>query len=121
MPDSDQVKAALTALVDGEVDSEDGDRAARVAGRDDSTAGRRVIEERGDDADDYRTVIERATQAIDDLDEAVAFVETFGVGRLEAAVAQADHEVSGLADEGRAALRAFRRYRDAAGGTDTEV
>ncbi|MFU1780333.1 hypothetical protein ACM16X_03010 [Haloarcula japonica] len=120
MPDSDQVKAALTALADGEVDSEDGDRAARVASRDDSTAGRRVIEERGDDAD-YRTVIERATQAIDDLDEAVAFVETFGIGRLEAAVAQADHEVSGLADEGRAALRAFRRYRDAAGGTDTEV
>ncbi|KAA9396829.1 hypothetical protein Har1130_03170 [Haloarcula sp. CBA1130] len=117
MADTDQVKTALTALADGEGDNgDDGGRATRVADReDDSSAGRMESHETGGDAD-YRTVIERATEAIDDVDAAVAFVETVGVGRLEAAVEQAEHEVSGLADEGRAALRAFRRYRDAAAG-----
>ncbi|MDQ2073100.1 hypothetical protein ACODNH_06475 [Haloarcula sp. NS06] len=117
MADSDQVKAALAALADEEGDnSDDGDGATRVADREGgSSAGRMGTHETGGDAD-YRTVIERATRATDDLDDAVAFVETFGVGRLGAAVAQAEHEVSGLADEGRAALRAFRRYRDAAAG-----
>jgi nitrate reductase assembly molybdenum cofactor insertion protein NarJ len=120
MADSDQVKAALTALADGEVDSDDGGGATQLADRDTSGMGRTVRDEADDDAD-YRTVIEQATAATDDLDAAVAFVETFGVGRLEAAVAQAEHEVSGLADEGRAALRTFRRYRDAAAGADVEV
>ena len=117
MADSDQVKAALAALADEESDnSDDKGNAIGVADREDGcSAGRIGTRDTGGDAD-YRTVIERATEATDDLDEAVAFVETFGVGRLEAAVAQAEHEVSGLADEGRAALRAFRRYRDAAAG-----
>ncbi|EMA15733.1 hypothetical protein BDK61_2980 [Haloarcula quadrata] len=116
MADSDQVKAALSALADGNGDSDDGDKSIRAADReDDSSTGRIGAHETGGNAD-YRTVIERATRATDDLDEAVAFVETLGVGQLEAAVAQAEHEVSGLADEGRAALRAFRRYRDAAAG-----
>ncbi|KAA9406375.1 hypothetical protein JZX76_09210 [Haloarcula hispanica] len=117
MADSDQVKAALAALADGEGDnSDDGGGTMGIAdGEGDCSAGRIGTHDTGGNAD-YRTVIERATQATDDLDEAVAFVETFGVGRLEAAVAQAEHEVSGLADEGRAALRAFRRYRDAAAG-----
>ena len=116
MADSDQVKAALTALADGKGDSDDGSESTRAADREDgSSAGYTGTHETGGDAD-YRTVIERATRATDDLDDAVAFVETSGVGRLEAAVAQAEHEVSGLADEGRAALRAFRRYRDAAAG-----
>lgn len=118
MADSDQVKAALTALADGEVDSDDGGGATQLADRDKTDVGRTATDE-VDDAD-YRTVIEQATVATDDLDAAVAFVETFGVGRLEAAVEQAEHEVSGLADEGRAALRAFRRYREAATGTDVE-
>ncbi|EMA06817.1 hypothetical protein SAMN05443574_105246 [Haloarcula vallismortis] len=115
MADSDQVKAALAALADGEgQNSDDRGETARVAVRQDgSSSGRMKAHDTGGDAG-YRTVIERATQATDDLDEAVAFVETFGVGRLEAAVEQAEHEVSGLADEGRAALRVFRRYRDAA-------
>jgi hypothetical protein len=52
------------------------------------------------------------------LDAAVAFLDAFGVDRLETAVAQAEHEVSGLCDDGRTALRAFRRYRDAATGAD---
>jgi hypothetical protein len=117
MADSDQVKAALAALADGEDDnSDDASGAMRVADREDGcSAGRIGTCDTGGDAD-YRTVIERAIEATDDLDEAVAFVQTFGVGRLEAAVAQAEHEVSGLADEGRATLRAFRRYRDAAAG-----
>ena len=113
MADSDQVKAALSALADGSDDSDDGDKSIRVADRKGNSAGRMGAHETDDDAD-YRTVIKRATRATDDLDDAVAFVETFGVGRLEAAVAQAEHEVSGLADEGQAVLRAFRRYRDAA-------
>ena len=120
MTDSDQVKAALTALAAGEADSDDSGGAAQLADQDDSTVDRTATDETGSDAD-YRTVIERATQATADLDEAAAFVEAFGVGRLETAAAQAEHEVSGLADEGRAALREFRRYRNAAAGTDTEV
>lgn len=115
MADSDQVKAALAALADGGADSDDDCGATRVADRDDSSADRTVTDDTGDDAD-YRRVIEQATEATSDLDTAVAFVEAFGVSRLETAVAQADHEVSGLADEGRAALREFRRYRDAAAG-----
>ena len=116
MADSDQVKAALTALAAGEVDNDDGGEATRATDREDGcSTGRIGTRDTGGDAD-YRTVIERATEATDDLGEAVTFVETFGVGRLETAVTQAEHEVSGLADEGRAALRAFRRYRDAAAG-----
>ncbi|NLV13750.1 hypothetical protein [Haloarcula argentinensis] len=117
MADSDQVKTALAALADGEGDNSDGGGGAtRAADREGgSSAGRMEAHETGGDAG-YRTVIERAIRATDDLDEAVAFVETVGVGGLEAAVAQAEHEVSGLADEGQAALRAFRRYRDAAAG-----
>jgi hypothetical protein len=116
MADSDQVKAALSALADGEGGNSDDSGVARVADREgDSSAGRMGAHETDADAD-YRTVIERATRATDDLDDTIAFVETVGVGRLEAAVSQAEHEVSGLADEGRTALRAFRRYRDAAAG-----
>ncbi|MDS0220686.1 hypothetical protein NDI54_04885 [Haloarcula sp. S1AR25-5A] len=117
MADSDQVKAALTALADGEGDSDDEGRATQLADRDNSGADQGATDELDTDAD-YRTVIEQATAATDDLDAAVAFVETFGVERLEAAVEQAEHEVSGLADEGRAALRTFRRYRDAAAADD---
>jgi hypothetical protein len=118
MADSDQVKAALTALADGEAESDNGET-NRGIGRDHNSGSWGPGDEPDGDGD-YRTVIERAAQATDDLDGAVDFVETFGVGRLETAVAQAEHEVSGLADEGRTALRAFRRYRDAAAGTDAE-
>ena len=117
MAESDQVKAALAALADGEAD-EDG-AAARAADREADSATRTATDETEGDAD-YRTVIERATKATSDLDAAVAFVEEIGVGRLEAAVAQAEHEVSGLAEEGRAALHEFRRYRDAAAGAGSE-
>lgn len=120
MADSDQVKAALTALADGEVDRQAGVEPAPVGDRVDGGAGQPAATADESDAD-YRTVIERATDATEDLDAAVAFVETVGVGRLEAAVAQAEHEVSGLADDGRAALRAFRRYREAAAGSDAEM
>ncbi|MGB9931276.1 hypothetical protein [Haloarcula amylolytica] len=119
MPNSDQVKAALTALADGEDDSDEGG-STQLADRDDTVAGRMPTDGMDDDAG-YWTVIERAVRATNDLGEAVAFVEAFGVGRLEAAVDQAEHEVSGLADEGRAALRAFQQYRDAAAGTDAEA
>ncbi|RLM97359.1 hypothetical protein [Haloarcula sp. Atlit-7R] len=116
MADSDQVKAALSALAAGEGNSDDRGQATRAADREgDSTTARMATDETGGDAG-YQTVIERASRATDDLDRAVAFVGTFGVGQLQAAVEQAEHEVSGLADEGRAALRAFRRYRDAAAG-----
>jgi len=120
MADSDQVKAALTALADGEIGCDDDGKATQRAGWDDGSVSREAADETGGDAD-YRVVIERAAEATSDLDDTVAFVETFGVGRLETAVAQAEHEVSGLADEGRAALREFHRYRDVATGTDDEL
>ncbi|WP_336336947.1 hypothetical protein [Haloarcula brevis] len=113
MADSDQVKAALAALADGEGD----DGTTAVAERNGGGANRATTDGTGDEAD-YRAVIQQASDATDDLDAAVAFLDTFGVDRLEAAVAQAEHEVSGLADEGRAALRAFQRYRDAATEAD---
>jgi len=120
MADSDQVKAALTALADGEIGCDDDGKATRRARWDDGSVRRETADEADCDAD-YRVVIERAAEATSDLDDAVTFVEAFGVGRLETAVAQAEYEVSGLADEGRAALREFRRYRDAATMTDDEL
>ncbi|MEF8829225.1 MAG: hypothetical protein V5A15_05085 [Haloarcula sp.] len=119
MAESDQVKAALAALADGEVASDDDGGATRVVARDDSSANRTATGDTGGDAD-YRTVIEQATEATSELDAAVAFLEEVGVGRLEAAVEQAEREVSGLAEEGRAALREFRRYRDAAAEAGSE-
>jgi hypothetical protein len=120
MTDSDQVKAALAALADGEIGSDDDGKSTRRACWDDGSVSWEATDETDGDAD-YREVTERAAEATSDLDDAAAFVETFGVGRLETAVTQAEHEVSGLADEGRAALREFRRYRDAATGTDDKL
>ncbi|MFB6223214.1 MAG: hypothetical protein ABEH86_06025 [Haloarcula sp.] len=119
MPDSNEVKAALATLVTGEAESEERTRASQLASEYSDDPDYPAARDVGEDSD-YRTVIERATEATTDLDAAVAFVETVGVDRLDAAVEQAEHEVSGLADEGRAALHAFREYRDAAAGPSAQ-
>jgi hypothetical protein len=55
---------------------------------------------------------------VDDLDAAVEFIECVGVDELAAAVERAEHEVSGLAADGRDALAAFREFRRAATDDD---
>ena len=59
-------------------------------------------------------VIERADAATDDLDAALAFVESVGVAELECAIERAE-DPSRVA-RGKRALRAFRRFRRAAAG-----
>lgn len=103
MTDSEQAKAALAALADGETADEP--TATAVQQRNAS----------GDGAD-YRRIIERATRATQDIDAAAEFVETVGLDRLETAVETADREVSALAAEGRDALATFERFRVAAQG-----
>ncbi len=63
---------------------------------------------------DDRDVIERATAALDDLDAAVAFVETIGLEALESAVEATDDPE--LETRGKRALDSFRRFRQAAAG-----
>ena len=144
MTDSNQVKEALAALADGKAgqdDRTDGPSAAKTAdssavrerSRHRTGADQQTDSGRGTGADqqtdsgrrtgadrptEYRAIIERASNATDDIDAAAAFVEEIGVTRLETAVAEAEREVSGLADDGRVALAAFERFRAAADGTD---
>ena len=67
---------------------------------------------------DDREVIERATAALEDLDSAVAFVETTGLDALESAVeATVDPE---LEIRGKRALDRFRRFRRAAAGEHSD-
>ena len=122
MTDSKQVKAALAALADGD--------APRKVETDESTAGRasasslsREDSESGavsGQPAEYRAVIKRASKATDDVEAAAAFVEEVGVARLETAVADAERELSGLAEEGQDALAAFERFRAAADGSTGE-
>jgi hypothetical protein len=63
---------------------------------------------------DHRTVVERADAAVEDLDAAAEFVETFGVAELERAVAAVTDPA--LRERGERALAAFRRFRAAAAG-----
>lgn len=57
-------------------------------------------------------VIAQAVAAIDDLQAAVSFVETVGLGELERAVASVDDPST--CERGERALETFRRYRRAA-------
>lgn len=59
-------------------------------------------------------VIERADAATDDLDAALAFVESVGVAELERAIERAEDPTR--VARGERALRAFRRFRRAAAG-----
>ena len=110
MTDSEQVKAALAALASGET-AESTDDTARPETLPDSRSGEEAA---------YRRVIERAVAATDDIEAAATFVESVGLDRLEAAVERAEHEVSGLATDGREALAAFERFRVAAAGPREE-
>ncbi|WP_324663115.1 hypothetical protein [Haloarcula sediminis] len=104
MTETEQVKAALAALADGETR-----RSPPEA------SGGQAVKDRPEPTD-YRVVIERAVTATEDVDAAAAFVESVGLDRLERAVKRAEREVSGLADDGREALATFEEYRVAAGG-----
>ncbi|WP_281196179.1 hypothetical protein [Halorubrum sp. F4] len=67
----------------------------------------------------YAAVIDEADAARADLRRAAGFVEAVGLDRLDAAVAEADRAGAGdLADRGREALEAYRRYRTVAAGGD---
>jgi len=112
MADSEQVKAALAALADGETAGSGND------GGESAANPRDVGPET--EAADYRAVIERAVRATDDIEAAAEFVASGGLEELEAAVETAEHEVSGLAAEGRGALAAFERFRVAADGPVAE-
>lgn len=86
---------------------------ARTASSENESAGTTA---RTDDHATFRETIERATVAIEDVDDAAAFVTDVGVDELERAVERADQSVSACADDGRRALDAFRAFRDAAAG-----
>ncbi|MBV0901478.1 hypothetical protein [Haloarcula salina] len=119
MVDSEDVRAALAALASGEAESADGFgeiELARTPNQGD--APERPRPESG--PNDYRAIIERASAAVEDLDAAAAFAEEVGVDALDAAVRQAEREVSALAGDGRAARAAFRRYRHAARDGESE-
>lgn len=109
MTESEQVKAALAALADGETCN------SPPAETDVRTAGEQS--EPTESVTSYRAVIERAVAATEDLDAAAAFVESVGLDRLETAVGRAEREVSGLAADGREALATFERFRVAAQGS----
>ncbi|MDS0281154.1 hypothetical protein [Haloarcula onubensis] len=130
MTESEQAKAALAALAAGESAGQSGSGTSGTTGRargdscESATDGPATppglldsdhVADIGPDAD-YRTVIERAVTATEDLDSAAAFVESVGLDGLEEAVRQAEREVSGLADDGREALATFERFRVAAQG-----
>lgn len=67
----------------------------------------------------YAAVIDEADAARSDLRRAAGFVESVGLDRLAAAVAEADRAGDDdFADRGREALAAYRRYRTAASGAD---
>jgi len=120
MADRTQIKSALAALAEGDA-PRDGAADERVSGRSVDNSPARECEGVGTVADQparYRTVIERATNATDDIESAAAFVEAVGVATLETAVADAERELSGLTDDGRAALAAFERFRAAADGSE---
>ncbi|WP_254273716.1 hypothetical protein [Haloarcula marina] len=114
MSDSDEVKAALRALADGE-ESTPGDAAW---GETDPVPAPRS--EPAGEAGDYRAVIDRAIRATEDVEAAAAFVDSVGLDSLERAVERAEREVSGRAREGRDALAAFQRFRAAAGGQERD-
>jgi len=128
MTESEQAKAALAALANGECErsaeapSERRERAATRARDDpfewgaDGTASQTAAE-RADAVGDYRAVIERAVEATEDVEAAAAFAESVGRDRLEAAVERAEREVSELAGDGREALETFERFRAAATGS----
>lgn len=150
MTESEQAKAALAALAEGESERCEGlsDEQTEGARGETDPLGRErgahrptseTAQERGDvfewgpdetasQADseradvsaDYRAVIERAQAATEDIEVAAAFVESGGLERLEQAVTQAEREVSGLAEDGRAALATFERFRAAAAESVTE-
>jgi len=104
MADSKQVKAALAALADGETREAAMGQTGPTGDADGSGNG------------EYRAIIHRATSATEDIEAAAEFIEAVGLDRLEAAVEAAEHEVSGLAAEGRGALATFERFRVAAEG-----
>jgi hypothetical protein len=125
--ESDQVKAALTVLAQNERDQpaeQPAERTVSDAGPDSDDGfewghngtGTATTSERADASADYRTVIERAQVATEDIEAAAEFVESVGIDRLEEAVAQAEQEVSELAADGRAALATFERFRVAMAG-----
>jgi len=108
MADSEQVKAALAALADGE-----------TAESKTETTTSTSMEWHGSPSEErvaYRRIIERADAATADIEAAAEFVESVGLDRLETAVERAEHEVSGLAADGREALATFERFRVAAEG-----
>jgi len=129
--ESEQVKAALAALAEDECEQRGEppeERAVSDANPEpgdvfewgpDGTASE-TASERVDASADYRAVIERARAATEDIEAAAAFVGEVGLDRLEEAVAQAELEVSGLAEDGRAALETFERFRAAAAGLAEE-
>jgi len=129
MADSEQAKAALAALAEAEHRAGGGasdrtgherDGSHEPAGTETAVRQASSTATRTDEGTAYRTVIERAVAATDDLDAAAEFVDSVGLDRLESAVETAEHEVSGLAEDGRAALATFERFRIAAEGPVTE-
>lgn len=144
--ESEQVKAALAALAEGEPargtatgkhgrQRREQDGPERGGGPPDERTGGGVAHAQGTAfgwgangtaaqadtgeggvATDYRAVIERAADATEDIEAAAGFVESVGLDRLEWAVERAEHEVSGLAADGREALATFERFRAAAAG-----
>ncbi|OYR40482.1 hypothetical protein DJ82_03845 [Halorubrum sp. Ib24] len=65
----------------------------------------------------YAAVIDEAEAARTDLRRAAGFVESVGLDRLEEAVAAAERDGDAAAAErGRAALSAYRGFREAAAG-----
>lgn len=105
MTDPDRAREALAGLAAGEFATP-----ADAERRDD-----------GRPTDDYRAVVERAAAATADLSAAAAFAEEVGLDELERAVQRAEREVSDVAGDGRRALAAFERYREAAGDERGEV
>lgn len=137
MTGSEQAKAALAALADGERGRSAERQAANSPERGEGVSessglncGETVPEERfewgkagtgyADAAAAYRAVIQRAVAATEDVEAAADFVESVGLDGLERAVERAEREVSGLAKEGREALTTFERFRVAAEGSFEE-
>jgi len=68
----------------------------------------------------YRTTVDRAVAATDDIEAAAAFAEAGGVERLRRAVATAERrDDDRTARAGRRALAAFERLRRAARGRES--
>lgn len=123
MTDREQVKNALTALAEDattesdsttSVPEHDGPGRQRTGLNQATSAEPPAV----DETCTYRNIITQAQAAVDDLDAAVEFIECVGVDELAAAVERAEHEVSGLAADGRDALAAFREFRRAATDDD---